>query len=55
VLLGWALAGEPLTARTAVAALVIVSGVALITITRTAQVKEKAAAPAVPVLECEAG
>ncbi|HZF12759.1 MAG TPA: EamA family transporter [Thermoanaerobaculia bacterium] len=35
VVLGWALAGEPLTARTAVAALVIVSGVALITITRT--------------------
>jgi drug/metabolite transporter (DMT)-like permease len=55
VLLGWALAGEPLTARTAVAALVIVSGVALITITRTAEVKEKAVAPAVPVLKCEAG
>jgi len=37
VVLGWALAGEPLTARTALAALVIVSGVALITITRTAK------------------
>jgi drug/metabolite transporter (DMT)-like permease len=59
VLLGWALAGEPLTLRTAVAALVIVSGVALITITRTRTVetkeKEKAAAPAAPGLECEAG
>lgn len=31
VLLGWALAGEALTARTAIAALVIISGVALIT------------------------
>jgi drug/metabolite transporter (DMT)-like permease len=40
VLLGWALAGEPLTARTAVAGLVIVSGVALITITRTAPAKD---------------
>jgi drug/metabolite transporter (DMT)-like permease len=39
VLLGWALAGEPLTARTAVAGLVIVSGVALITINRTTKAK----------------
>lgn len=69
VLLGWALAGEPLTGRTALAALVIVSGVALITVTRTAGAarqeteKEKkeaepvrfaAEAPA-PVLECEMG
>jgi drug/metabolite transporter (DMT)-like permease len=33
VVLGWALAGEPLTARIAVAAAVIVTGVALITLT----------------------
>jgi drug/metabolite transporter (DMT)-like permease len=51
VLLGWALAGEPLTARTAVAGLVIVSGVALITINRTKAkptqpAKEEAVAPA---------
>jgi drug/metabolite transporter (DMT)-like permease len=32
VLLGWALAGEALTARVAVAAAIIVSGVALITL-----------------------
>jgi drug/metabolite transporter (DMT)-like permease len=38
VFLGWALAGEPLTARTGLAALVIVSGVALITVPRTAAV-----------------
>jgi drug/metabolite transporter (DMT)-like permease len=37
VLLGWAFAGEPLSARTALAALVIVSGVALITINRSAK------------------
>jgi drug/metabolite transporter (DMT)-like permease len=58
VLLGWALAGEPLTARTAVAGLVIVSGVALITINRTktkAPVKEEAVVPASPALKCEAG
>ena len=59
VLLGWALADEPLTARTAVAGLVIVSGVALITITRTAKGKEpaqkEARAPAAVALECEVG
>ena len=44
VLLGWAVAGEPLTPRTAVAGLVIVAGVALITINRTA--KAKGASPA---------
>jgi len=53
VFLGWALAGEPLTARTAVAALVIVVGVALITITRTAETPARPPEPA-PVLECEA-
>ena len=35
LLLGWALAGEPLNARTAVAAGVILAGVAVITVTRT--------------------
>lgn len=34
VLLGWALAGEPLSARMGVAALIIVGGVALITLSR---------------------
>jgi drug/metabolite transporter (DMT)-like permease len=34
VVLGWALAGEELTARMGVAALVIVAGVALITLSR---------------------
>jgi drug/metabolite transporter (DMT)-like permease len=56
VLLGWALAGEPLTARTAVAGLVIVSGVALITINRTKTkptqpAKEEAVTPARPALK----
>jgi drug/metabolite transporter (DMT)-like permease len=59
VLLGWAIAGEPLTARTAVAGLVIVSGVALITINRTAKAKkpvtEEPAVPAGPALKCEVG
>lgn len=58
VLLGWAFADEPLTVRTAVAGLVIVAGVALITINRTkakAPVQEEAAVPASPALKCEAG
>ena len=59
VLLGWAIASEPLTARTAVAGLVIVSGVALITINRTAKAKkpvtEEPAVPAGPALKCEVG
>jgi drug/metabolite transporter (DMT)-like permease len=55
VVLGWALAGEPLTARTAVAALVIVSGVALITIAKEKQPLPQRPHPEpVPVLECEA-
>jgi drug/metabolite transporter (DMT)-like permease len=55
VVLGWALAGEPLTARTAVAALVIVSGVALITIAKekTPLPPRPHAEPA-PALKCEA-
>jgi hypothetical protein len=35
LLLGWALAGEPLSARTGLAALVILSAVVVITTTRT--------------------
>jgi drug/metabolite transporter (DMT)-like permease len=55
VVLGWALAGEPLTARTAVAALVIVSGVALITIAREKKpVLPRPQAEPVAALECEA-
>ncbi|HXO18516.1 MAG TPA: EamA family transporter [Thermoanaerobaculia bacterium] len=42
VLLGWGLAGEPLTARTALAALIVASGVALITLA-----KPRAQAPVV--------
>jgi drug/metabolite transporter (DMT)-like permease len=39
VLLGWAIAGEKLSARTAVAAAIVIAGVALITIARTASAR----------------
>jgi len=39
VVLGWAIAGEKLSARTAVAAAVVICGVALITIARTASAR----------------
>jgi drug/metabolite transporter (DMT)-like permease len=42
VLLGWAIAGEPFTPRTAVAAAVIIGGVALITLDQQAKAAEPA-------------
>lgn len=55
VILGWALAGEPLTARTLLAAGVIIGAVVLITVGRTA--KSDASGSAVPgeAREVEAG
>jgi drug/metabolite transporter (DMT)-like permease len=41
VLLGWALAGEPVTSRTLVAAAVILAGVAIITVARDTGVRER--------------
>lgn len=41
VLLGWAFANEPVTARTLVAAAVILAGVAMITVARDTQVSEQ--------------
>jgi len=52
VLLGWAIAGEPLTGRTLVAALVIVASVALITLAKGRKPLPERAAPAeLPRLE----
>ena len=51
VLLGWAFAGEPLTKGTAIAAAVILAGVALITTAQGSTSQGKAAAPKVEVEE----